>query len=255
MVDTVCTAVRPWYGPVRTELKALRPSTSDKDILKRSLEQDEVFSFLLSLDKSYDELVRKILTEEILPDVESVCGLVKHEQATMQPDKRRKITELEQVITGKSLYSAYIGDIKDGDSLTNRHEKGGADKEESERMSPLDHEGGSEAESGVQQQQKSDSGSHDQGETQGEESPRSDGDAQADRESPRSDGDAQTDRDEQAAMQNPVESLPWLYPDEGTRPREGWIRFGASWKGKATLQPVQACEASQPIICIDLTCL
>ncbi|XP_033138940.1 uncharacterized protein LOC117129811 [Brassica rapa] len=110
------------------ELKALRPSTSDKDILKRRLEQDEVFSLLLSLDKSYDKLVRKILTEEILPDVESVCGLVKHEQATMQPDKRRKITELEQVITGKSLYSAYIGDIKDGDSLTSRHEKGGADE-------------------------------------------------------------------------------------------------------------------------------
>ena len=110
------------------ELKALRPSTSDKDILKRRLEQDEVFSLLLSLDKSYDKLVRKILTEEVLPDVESVCGLVKHEQAKMQPDKRRKITELEQVITGKSLYSAYIGDIKDGDSLTNRHEKGGADE-------------------------------------------------------------------------------------------------------------------------------
>ncbi|XP_048628721.1 uncharacterized protein LOC125599498 [Brassica napus] len=110
------------------ELKALRPSTSDKDILKRRLEQDEVFSLLLSLDKSYDKLVRKILTEEVLPDVESVCGLVKHEQAAMQPDKRRKITELEQVITGKSLYSAYIGDIKDGDSLTNRHEKGGADE-------------------------------------------------------------------------------------------------------------------------------
>ncbi|XP_048631437.1 uncharacterized protein LOC125606413 [Brassica napus] len=78
------------------ELKALRPSTSDKDILKRRLEQDEVFSLLLSLDKSYDKLVRKILTEEVLPDVESVC--------------------------------AYIGDIKDGDSLTNRHEKGGADE-------------------------------------------------------------------------------------------------------------------------------
>ena len=27
-----------------------------------------------------------------------------------------------------------------------------------------------------------------------------------------------------------------------------WIRSGHSWKGKATLQPVQACEASQPSI-------
>ncbi|XP_048627778.1 uncharacterized protein LOC125596767 [Brassica napus] len=511
----------------------------------------------------------KILTEEVLPDVESVCGLVKHEQAKMQPDKRRKITELEQVITGKSLYSAYIGDIKDGDSLTNRHEKGGADEvitrrewdafvakakaltaskkqgshsvrskpiivdsgashhmisdrslmdevraatgnvqiangdkipiegigslklfdrestalylpqftsnlisvkratidlqcqvvfrpqevefqdlvtgqvigkgsstnnlyqlqstklskpsisicmsstadgyekskytwvtllpskdrvleafinfqayvtnhynatvkvlrsdngvvsacylinrtptkvlrdlspfevlnkarpqiqhlrkgykcydpvtgrvlvsrdvkfiegkgyyeekiwedlkdlpqtpsdkatnlrkilenlgismtqdqgtrrepprststheEESERRSPLDHEGGSEAESGVQQQQKSDSGSHDQGETQGEENPRSDGDAQADRESPRSDGDAQTDRDEQAAMQNPVESVGIQEPETEVQPLRrstrvkkdpsNWVNTRIYYNAEAVAHPTQA---------------
>lgn len=110
------------------ELKALRPSTLDKIVLKRRLEQDEVLSLLLSLDKSYDKLARKILTEETLPDVESVCGMLKQKQATTQPEERRQITELQQVISGKSLYSAYIGDIKDGDELKNRHEKGRADE-------------------------------------------------------------------------------------------------------------------------------
>ncbi|KAG5385187.1 hypothetical protein IGI04_036657, partial [Brassica rapa subsp. trilocularis] len=33
-----------------------------------------------------------------------------------------------------------------------------------------------------------------------------------------------------------------------------WIRSGHSWKGKVTLQPVQACEASQQPASLDFTC-
>ncbi|KAG5374494.1 hypothetical protein IGI04_042208, partial [Brassica rapa subsp. trilocularis] len=58
-----------------------------------------------------------------------------------------------------------------------------------------------------------------------------------------------------------LRKLPWITLVRRSTPKRDqdkggavWIRSGHSWKGKATLQPVQACEASQQPASLDFTC-
>ncbi|KAG5384548.1 hypothetical protein IGI04_036018 [Brassica rapa subsp. trilocularis] len=58
-----------------------------------------------------------------------------------------------------------------------------------------------------------------------------------------------------------LRKLPWITLVRRNTPKRDqdkggavWIRSGHSWKGKATLQPVQACEASQQPASLDFTC-
>ncbi|KAG5374077.1 hypothetical protein IGI04_042640, partial [Brassica rapa subsp. trilocularis] len=132
---------------------------------------------------------------------------------------------------------------------------------------PLDHERGNGTESGEQEQNQEDSGLHDQDTSQEvENNVQSSGEVDEVQSSGEVD-EVQSSREERvrpaSSEEEQVEpaSLPWItLVRRSTSKRDQdkggavWIRSGHSWKGKATLQPVQACEASQQPASLDFTC-
>lgn len=61
----------------------LRPSTTDPDELDERREQDKVFGLLLTLNPTYNDLIKHILRYGKLPDLEDVCALVQKEQRSL----------------------------------------------------------------------------------------------------------------------------------------------------------------------------
>ena len=54
----------------------LRPGTSNLDELAERREQDKVFGLMLTLNPSYNSLIKHILRSGKLPDLEEVCAQV-----------------------------------------------------------------------------------------------------------------------------------------------------------------------------------
>ena len=76
--------------------------------LQTVYEQDRFFSFLISLDSSYNNLINYFLRERKLPDLEDVCSL-------RSKPNTFKLKEFEhQVIQGRTMYSALSGDSTEG---------------------------------------------------------------------------------------------------------------------------------------------
>ncbi|XP_033139122.1 uncharacterized protein LOC117130237 [Brassica rapa] len=70
-----------------SELQSLRPRSCDPRVLEEWREQDVVFSLLASLDSSHGWLVKLILKEEKLPNMEEVCVLVQRLHQVMEENK------------------------------------------------------------------------------------------------------------------------------------------------------------------------
>ncbi|KAL0641454.1 hypothetical protein Bca4012_103025 [Brassica carinata] len=66
-----------------SELEMLRPSTVDPELLNERREQDKVFGLLLTLNASYNGLIKNMLRSEKLPDLEDVCAQIQREQGSM----------------------------------------------------------------------------------------------------------------------------------------------------------------------------
>ncbi|KAG5384549.1 hypothetical protein IGI04_036019 [Brassica rapa subsp. trilocularis] len=177
---------------------------------------------------------------------------------------RKDIKESMQV--GECLYSAYIGESVESSGVMRKLETKGADepvtKEEWDEFVK-----GNGTESGEQEQNQEDSGLHDQDTSQEvENNVQSSGEVDEVQSSGEVD-EVQSSREEQvrpaSSEEEQVEpaSLPWITLVRRNTPKRDqdkggavWIRSGHSWKGKATLQPVQACEASQQPASLDFTC-
>ena len=73
-----------------SELKLLRPSSVDPEVLQERLEQDEVFSLLLGLNPVYTQMVKHIIREDKLLDLESVRERVQREEGNHKVLGREK---------------------------------------------------------------------------------------------------------------------------------------------------------------------
>ena len=66
-----------------SELEMLRPGTTNLDELAERREQDKVFGLLLTLNPSYNSLIKHILRSGKLPDLEDVCAQVQKEEGSI----------------------------------------------------------------------------------------------------------------------------------------------------------------------------
>ncbi|WZZ64831.1 hypothetical protein YC2023_076201 [Brassica napus] len=66
-----------------SELEMLRPGTTNLDELAERREQDQVFGLLLTLNPSYNSLIKHILRFGKLPDLEDVCAQVQKEEGSI----------------------------------------------------------------------------------------------------------------------------------------------------------------------------
>ena len=64
------------------ELDSFRHSTIDPIILHERREQDKVFGLLLTLNPTFNDLVKHILRSDKLPSLEEVCSQIKKEQGS-----------------------------------------------------------------------------------------------------------------------------------------------------------------------------
>ncbi|KAG7528237.1 GAG-pre-integrase domain, partial [Arabidopsis suecica] len=73
------------FGKFRSlwsELESLRPGTLDPKILHERREQDKVFGLLLTLNPSYNDLIKHLLRSEKLPTLDEVCSKIQKEQGS-----------------------------------------------------------------------------------------------------------------------------------------------------------------------------
>ncbi|XP_013614818.1 PREDICTED: uncharacterized protein LOC106321044 [Brassica oleracea var. oleracea] len=66
-----------------SELEMLRPGTTNLEELAERREQDKVFGLLLTLNPSYNSLIKHILRSGMLPDLEEVCAQVQKEESSI----------------------------------------------------------------------------------------------------------------------------------------------------------------------------
>ncbi|XP_020891702.1 uncharacterized protein LOC110231118 [Arabidopsis lyrata subsp. lyrata] len=74
------------FGKFRSlwaELEMLRPNTIDPAILNKRREQDKVFGLLLTLNSTYNDLIKHLLRAEKLPNLEEVCSQIQKEQGSL----------------------------------------------------------------------------------------------------------------------------------------------------------------------------
>ncbi|KAG7536916.1 GAG-pre-integrase domain [Arabidopsis suecica] len=74
------------FGKFRSlwaELEMLRPTTIDPAILNERREQDKVFGLLLTLNSTYNDLIKHLLRAEKLPNLEEVCSQIQKEQGSL----------------------------------------------------------------------------------------------------------------------------------------------------------------------------
>ena len=64
------------------ELDSFRHSTIDPIILHERREQDKVFGLLLTLNPTFNDLVKHILRSDKLPSLEEVCSQIQKEQGS-----------------------------------------------------------------------------------------------------------------------------------------------------------------------------
>ncbi|XP_010481078.1 PREDICTED: uncharacterized protein LOC104759901 [Camelina sativa] len=74
------------FGKFRSlwaELEMLRPATKDQAILNERREQDKVFVLLLTLNPSYNDLIKHILRSDKLPSLDDVFNQIQKEHGSM----------------------------------------------------------------------------------------------------------------------------------------------------------------------------
>ena len=73
------------FGKFRSlwaELEMLRPSSLDPEVLRERREQDKVFGLLLTMNPTYNDLIKHILRSDKLPTLEEVCAQIQREQGS-----------------------------------------------------------------------------------------------------------------------------------------------------------------------------
>ena len=71
------------FRSLRAEFEMLRPSSTDPDVLNERHEQDKVFRLFLTLNPTYNDLIKYILRSEKLPTLEDVFAQIQKEQRSM----------------------------------------------------------------------------------------------------------------------------------------------------------------------------
>ncbi|CAM8981982.1 unnamed protein product [Rhodiola kirilowii] len=74
------------FGKFRSlwaELEMLRPSTIDPATINERREQDKVFGLLLTLNPTYNDLIKHILRADKLPTLEEMCAQIQKEQGSL----------------------------------------------------------------------------------------------------------------------------------------------------------------------------
>ncbi|CDY72286.1 BnaUnng05000D, partial [Brassica napus] len=71
------------FGALWSELESLRPNTTDEESLIERREQDQVFGLLMTLDESYQDVIKHILRSPTLPSMEEVCAQLQKEEGSL----------------------------------------------------------------------------------------------------------------------------------------------------------------------------
>ncbi|XP_010424525.1 PREDICTED: uncharacterized protein LOC104709648 [Camelina sativa] len=74
------------FGKFRSlwaELEMLRPNSVDPVVLNKRREQDKVFGLLLTLNSSYNDLIKHILRSDKLPSLDDVCNQIQKEHGSI----------------------------------------------------------------------------------------------------------------------------------------------------------------------------
>ncbi|KAF8090154.1 hypothetical protein N665_0484s0004 [Sinapis alba] len=71
------------FSALWSELEMLRPCTTDPIALEEKREQDKVFALLMTLNSSYNDLIKHILRAEKLPTLDDVCSQIQKEQGSV----------------------------------------------------------------------------------------------------------------------------------------------------------------------------
>ncbi|WZY94101.1 hypothetical protein YC2023_066430 [Brassica napus] len=71
------------FGALWSELESLRPNTTDEESLIERREQDQVFELLMTLDESYQDVIKHILRSPTLPSMEEVCAQLQKEEGSL----------------------------------------------------------------------------------------------------------------------------------------------------------------------------
>ena len=62
------------YRSLWSELETLRPNTTDQETLMERHEQDQVFGLMLTLNPTFNDVIKHILRSPNLPSMEEVCA-------------------------------------------------------------------------------------------------------------------------------------------------------------------------------------
>ncbi|XP_010523237.1 PREDICTED: uncharacterized protein LOC104801619 [Tarenaya hassleriana] len=68
------------FAALWNELDDLQPPSNDIVGFKQRLEEDKIFSILLTLDSSYNDMIYHVLRQDKLPSYDDVCMLMKREE-------------------------------------------------------------------------------------------------------------------------------------------------------------------------------
>ncbi|XP_010473967.1 PREDICTED: uncharacterized protein LOC104753406 [Camelina sativa] len=74
------------FGKFRSlwaEFEMLRPNTMDLAVLNERREQDKVFALLLTLNRTFNDLIKHILRADKLPSLDDVCSHIQKEQGSL----------------------------------------------------------------------------------------------------------------------------------------------------------------------------
>ena len=99
------------YSQLWSELEVLRPSTTNPSTLEERHEQDKVFGLLLTLNPSFNEVIRHILRAKELTDYDDVCAQLQKELGSdgLFGEKREismasKAEKVEAPVANKTAY-------------------------------------------------------------------------------------------------------------------------------------------------------
>ncbi|XP_010451831.1 PREDICTED: uncharacterized protein LOC104734018 [Camelina sativa] len=74
------------FGKFRSlwaEFEMLRPNTMDPAVLNERREQDKVFALLLTVNPTFNDLIKHILRSDKLPSLDDVCSQIQKEQGSL----------------------------------------------------------------------------------------------------------------------------------------------------------------------------
>ncbi|KAF8045671.1 hypothetical protein N665_4557s0001 [Sinapis alba] len=99
------------FGKFRSlwaELELLRPHTVDPSTLIARREEDKVFGLLLTLNSSYNGLIKHILRAEKLPSLDEVCAQIQKEEGSVglfgSKGEAVMVNQAEAAVANKGVY-------------------------------------------------------------------------------------------------------------------------------------------------------